>query len=218
MIVAGNAQQRLSLYAPLGVKVMLFSVKALLHLSNGLTFVIHESFKFSQNLSLALRLNFVLSMIQRIQSVFLFLVMLAMTLMLFFPLWEKQNPKTAEKVTLSALQLVYQKTTGPTQPQTTVYLAVLAGASIVLAGMSLFSYKNRKTQVMLNLGNTLLLAITLLACTYLSFQGEKLLAEPARGQYLLGFFMPAAALVCNALATRFIRRDEHLVRSMDRLR
>jgi hypothetical protein len=197
---------------------MLFSVKALAKLLNRLTFIARESFKFSQNFSLVLRLNFALLMIQRIQSVFLFLVMVAMTLMLFFPLWEKQNPRTTEKVTLSALQLAYQKPAGAAQPQSTVYLAILAGVSIVLAGLSLFSYKNRKTQVVLNLANTLLLAATLMACTYLSFQGEKLLAEPARGQYLLGFFMPAAALVCNALATRFIRRDEQLVRSMDRLR
>ncbi len=157
-------------------------------------------------------------MIQRIQSVFLFLVMVAMTLMLFFPLWEKQNPKTSEKATLSALQLVYQKPQQTAQAQTTIYLAVLAGLSIGLAGISIFSYKNRKTQVMINLFNTLLLTITLIACAYLSLQGEKSIVEPQRGQYLFGFFMPAVAVVFNALATRFIRRDESLVRSMDRLR
>jgi Domain of unknown function (DUF4293) len=157
-------------------------------------------------------------MIQRIQSVFLFLVMVAMTLMLFFPLWEKQNLKTAEKATLSVLQLAYQKPQQAAQTQTTVYLAGLAGLSILLAGLSLFSYKNRKLQVMINLFNTFLLTLALIGCAYLSLQGEKMLALPERGQYLFGFFMPAVAVVCNALATRFIRRDEQLVRSVDRLR
>ena len=33
-----------------------------------------------------------------------------------------------------------------------------------------------------------------------------------------GLFLPAAALICNMIANRFIRKDERLVRSVDRIR
>jgi predicted membrane channel-forming protein YqfA (hemolysin III family) len=157
-------------------------------------------------------------MIQRIQSVFLFLVMLCMTLMLFFPLWSKTNTEEAQQATLTALSVIYTQKGEIVTQKSTAYLSALAALSIVLAATSLFSFKNRMTQVKINLFNTLLLAGTLITCVLLSFNGERFFAVPAQGSYGLGFFMPAAALVFNALATRFIRRDEMLVRSMDRLR
>jgi len=39
-----------------------------------------------------------------------------------------------------------------------------------------------------------------------------------QGTFLPGFYAIIAALVCNALANRFIRRDEKLVRGSDRIR
>ena len=34
----------------------------------------------------------------------------------------------------------------------------------------------------------------------------------------LGLWLPGAAVICNLLANRFIRKDERLVRDADRLR
>jgi hypothetical protein len=34
----------------------------------------------------------------------------------------------------------------------------------------------------------------------------------------MGLYLPIAAMICNILANRFIRRDENLVRSADRMR
>jgi Domain of unknown function (DUF4293) len=157
-------------------------------------------------------------MIQRIQTVFLFLVMVALTLMLFFPLWHKQQAATQQTAEFTVLSLSHQKAGQTVATKNTLYLAILAGVGIVLAAMSLFSYKSRLMQVRLNLINTLLLAVLLLAAAFLSLQGEKLFEPTLRGQYGPGFYMPGLALVFNALATRFIRRDEALVRSADRLR
>jgi hypothetical protein len=36
--------------------------------------------------------------------------------------------------------------------------------------------------------------------------------------YEIGFFLVIIAMICNILANRFIRRDENLVRSADRMR
>lgn len=157
-------------------------------------------------------------MIQRIQSVFLFLVMLAMTLMLFFPLWSKQNPATGARASLTITTLLHQADGQTLHKQNVIYLGIGAVVAVVLAGISLFSYKNRSMQVMINLINTLILTAILIAEVWLSFQGEKFFSAETKGAYGLGFYMPGVALICNALANRFIRRDEMLVRSMDRLR
>ncbi|MCU0450922.1 MAG: DUF4293 domain-containing protein [Bernardetiaceae bacterium] len=157
-------------------------------------------------------------MIQRIQTVFLFLVMVALVLMLFFPLWQKQQAATQQMAEFTVLSLTHQKAGQTVVAKNTIYLAIMAGVGMVLAAMSLFSYKNRHLQVRINLLNTLVLAVMLLAAAFLSLQGEKFFEPAVRGQYGLGFYMPGLALVFNALATRFIRRDEALVRSADRLR
>jgi hypothetical protein len=44
------------------------------------------------------------------------------------------------------------------------------------------------------------------------------LIQGQHGQYLIGTYLPMGAMVCNLIANRFIRRDENLVRSADRLR
>ncbi|WP_448519395.1 DUF4293 domain-containing protein [Rhodoflexus sp.] len=157
-------------------------------------------------------------MIQRIQSVFLLLVMLSMTLMLFFPLWSKQNPETGAQASLTIATLLHQADGQVVHKQNVIYLGIGAAIAIVLAGMALFSYKNRKLQVLINLINTLVLSAVLIGEVWLSFQGEKFFLPTVKGAYGIGFYMPGVALVCNALANRFIRRDEMLVRSMDRLR
>ncbi len=157
-------------------------------------------------------------MIQRIQSLFLLLVMIAMTLMLFFPVWNKQNPETGAKASLTIATLLHEANGQIVHKQNVIYLGIGAAVAIVLASISLFSYKNRKLQVMINLINTLVIIGVLIGEVLLSFKGEKFFLPAVKGAYGIGFYMPGVALVCNALANRFIRRDEMLVRSMDRLR
>jgi hypothetical protein len=43
-------------------------------------------------------------------------------------------------------------------------------------------------------------------------------ANHAGGKYDWGLYLPAAAIICNLIANRFIRRDEKLVRDSDRIR
>ena len=42
--------------------------------------------------------------------------------------------------------------------------------------------------------------------------------EGPDGVFLLGFFMIPVAMIANTMANRFIRKDEKLVRSVDRIR
>ncbi|MCU0445440.1 MAG: DUF4293 domain-containing protein [Microscillaceae bacterium] len=157
-------------------------------------------------------------MIQRIQTIFLFLVGVCLLAVLFFPIWQKNNSTTQEKVELTAFVLNYSK--GSTPPTTTYsfYIAIAALAAAGLAFYTIFQYKNRVLQIKLCLLNTLLIVAALGLMMLFYYSGEALVKEPKYGAFAPGFYFPAIALIFNMLARRFIKKDEDLVRSMDRLR
>ena len=162
-------------------------------------------------------------MIQRVQSIFLFLVSVAMISVLFLPIWFKQGAtQTAEldayKMIISGTQAEAAASNGGTMVSNAVYIAVLAGVSALVALYSIFQFRNRLTQIKLGALNSLLIGFALVAAWYFSNTGNKLVEGEQTGEYLSGFYMPVVALLCNLLANRFIRRDEKLVRDSNRLR
>ena len=175
-------------------------------------------------------------MIQRIQSIFLLLVAICMGLMLAFDIWQKTSVTEGEVVQLDAYYLTHfempENVSGAVAeaqaeeeiPSVTLaqqaawYIAILASLSVVVALYSLFRYDNRLTQIKLAALNSLLIGGSLVACILLIYEGQEMLPTGAEGSYLAGFYMPAAALLFNMLANRFIRKDEALVRSADRFR
>jgi hypothetical protein len=66
--------------------------------------------------------------------------------------------------------------------------------------------------------NLLLIVATFGLQFYFSNKGEALLNPKLEGEFQPAFYLPTLALMLNLLANRFIRRDEQLVRSADRLR
>ncbi|QMU27358.1 DUF4293 domain-containing protein [Adhaeribacter radiodurans] len=162
-------------------------------------------------------------MIQRIQSVFLFLIAVALICLLFLPIWSKTDANGQEYV-LNAFSLAASNTpstgnTMATVSKSTIAIAILAILAALVALYEIFQYKNRLTQMKLGFLNTLLLAGLMGSCFYyVSYVGEEIVKTPGRGEYETGFYLPLLALALNALANRFIRRDEQLVRSVDRLR
>jgi glucan phosphoethanolaminetransferase (alkaline phosphatase superfamily) len=157
-------------------------------------------------------------MIQRIQTLFLFFSIVAMVVMLFSPIWTKTNPQTNETVLLSPMTLVHKQQNQVIVQHSTMYIAILAFVSIAFAFLSIFTYKNRMRQVIYNLLNILALIGVLGCLVYASSKGEGMLKSVPQGNFGIGYFMPAIAVIMNALANRFIRRDEKLVKSADRLR
>lgn len=157
-------------------------------------------------------------MIQRIQSVFLFFVAVSMVLMLFFPLWQKVDPSSSENVVMDSFYLTYEKSEGIVTTENTFYIAIVAVLIALVALISIFQFKNRLRQIKLGaLISFLILGIMILS-VYFVMQGEKLILPEQRGQYLWAFYLPLVALVFNFLSNRFIRKDEMLVRSADRIR
>lgn len=53
---------------------------------------------------------------------------------------------------------------------------------------------------------------------YLIMQGEKTFGPSERDVYMIGYYLPIPAAIFSILARRFIKKDEDLVRSANRMR
>ncbi len=157
-------------------------------------------------------------MIQRIQSIFLLIASIAAFATIFLPLWVKVDEATQTQVLLDTKEMTYIENGAEKSSTNTIALTILAGLSSVVAMGSLFSYKNRMTQIKLNLLNSLLLAVTVALMCYYYADATQFFNPDDQGKFGYGFFTPMLALICNSVSNRFIRKDEKLVRSVDRLR
>ena len=149
---------------------------------------------------------------QRIQTLFLVILILALLVSLVVPIWSVEvNGET------SVLTAFYYLNSGTYQYNPYSLTAILAIAAVTIAITEITKFKNRLTQVKLGALNSLFLVGVLVCAFYFSNQTMKAL-EGTKGQYGLGMWLPFLAVICNLLANRFIRRDEKLVRDSDRLR
>jgi len=157
-------------------------------------------------------------MIQRVQTIFLFLIAVAMGVALSNPIWEKAGLNSPEMAHLTALQ--YSEQQGISTAVTPLwYLGLLLGLVALSSLFAIFQYKNRLTQTALCAVNALMLTGIMGIVLYRTLYVGKTYGNPAdQGDFLPGFYAIIAALVFNALANRFIRRDEKMVRDSNRLR
>ncbi|RIV22214.1 DUF4293 family protein [Fibrisoma montanum] len=157
-------------------------------------------------------------MIQRVQTIFLFLITVAMGVALANPIWQKSGGSAVETAQLTALQ--YSQQTGLTNVITPLwYLGLLMALVGIIALYAIFQFRNRLLQTGLCAINALLLTAIMGIILYRALYAGKEYGNPAdQGTFLLGFYAVIAALLFNALANRFIRRDEKMVRDSNRLR
>ena len=164
-------------------------------------------------------------MIQRIQSVFLFLISGAMGTALVNPIWEKHGLKAGEEAELTPLQYSYETTEFTPNAHLASHITpmwYLAGLMILVALVALvaiFQYRKRILQMGLCAVNAILLTASMGVVLYNILVNGKTYGNPNdQGSFLTGFWAILAALVFNFLANRFIRRDEKLVRESNRIR
>ena len=147
-------------------------------------------------------------MIQRIQSIFLLDTAVFTVLMLFFPPFVFQTLDSTIPVGLlpAAMPL-------GTNPMVYV-LTTLTVIIPLLALFAIFQFKNRPLQMKLSTYTGMLCFALLL----LIFVVPVYSVEGASRSFQWTAFMPLPSGVMAFLAARFIKRDEDLVRSADRLR
>lgn len=157
-------------------------------------------------------------MIQRIQSVLLFIVAVLMFLSAaILPIWQASDGiKTVSLMAKGMIVKEGETITNLDNPIAILIIAVIAG---VVALFSIFQFNNRLLQMKLGALNSLLIGLTLVASVYYIGIGESVLSQKElQGGYMLGFWMPFIAALVNFMANRFIRRDERMVKDADRLR
>tara|TARA_R100000750_G_C2324302_1_gene87523 strand:- start:237 stop:617 length:381 start_codon:yes stop_codon:yes gene_type:complete len=95
------------------------------------------------------------------------------------------------------------------------YILALFLGSALLSVLSIFRFKSRKSQFMLGRLNIILNFILLGLFVYqsLNLSGETVVSEKG-----IGIFLPIVTIVLLALANKAIKKDEDLVKSVDRLR
>jgi hypothetical protein len=72
--------------------------------------------------------------------------------------------------------------------------------------------------MLLGFGISLSLALTLVVMMLGRNEGEAFFDVKVEGKFLPGFYTLFVALFANIVSNRLIRKDENLVRSMDRIR
>lgn len=166
-------------------------------------------------------------MIQRIQTILLLGVALCMGLVLAYPIWFETNAEQTQGMMMTAFSteiIDFGGTMNNGDDDTVVsssanwYIAALAVVAGLVALLSIFQFKNRLNQMKLGALNALLMASTLGLSYYSIFQNEASFSATTQGNISLGFYLPAFAMLLNILSNRFIRKDEKLVKSVDRIR
>ncbi|MBS1690263.1 MAG: DUF4293 domain-containing protein [Bacteroidetes bacterium] len=145
-------------------------------------------------------------MIQRIQSIWLFLAAFAAAGLLYFNLYTYH---ALENAVDTAKQFKANDKYG---------LFVLAILLIILPLVNIFMFKNRKRQkglaalsIVVAIG---FIAVMVMLVTNLTNNTP----PPSSGSYGIGAIMPILSIIFLALAISGIRKDEKLVKSLDRLR
>lgn len=144
-------------------------------------------------------------MIQRIQTLYLLIAAIASGGFIFvFNLWTNSAAEKVFVLDLFATTSTLQKT---------IPVLFLVAAFILLS--SIFLFKNRKLQFvwvrivilihLFLLGILIYLSLTLSGETAVSLKG-------------IGMFLPVIVILLCVLANKAIRKDENLVKSVDRLR
>lgn len=154
-------------------------------------------------------------MIQRIQSLYLLLVVALMSITLFVPI-AMFTVESGEVFTLTSFSL-----SSALQSQSTLWMGILLSLATALPLVTIFLFKNRMLQVRLcAVEIVLLLGCIAFMLIYFWLSSANALEANVivHRQFGWAAIMPIVALVFTSLAARATFKDEVLVRSLDRIR
>ena len=153
-------------------------------------------------------------MLQRIQTIYLIIVLLLLGGFLYFPIAEVAFANSQPQGIFLGHSFLLKAT---------ATLELFAKMSMILAwlliGMNfitIFMYKNRKIQMFLCLLSSLLLMVLTLVAGY--FLWKLKLEAGSLVYYKITIFLPFLGAFSSYLAYRGIKKDDQLVKSYDRLR
>ncbi len=141
-------------------------------------------------------------MIQRIQSLWLLLAGAAGLLIYKMPLWKGIMQDGTTKIFLGSEKLL-------------LFIIIIATSALALA--TIFLFKNRKLQKSLCLLG-LLFSIIIVILEFVHVEDLKVTTDFKENMWQIGAVLPVLMIILFILAYGGIRKDEKLVKSLERLR
>lgn len=139
-------------------------------------------------------------MIQRIQSLYLFIVIVLQSILLSTNIAKYINPEGIEVVFKTTDMLI---------------VAILACFTALIPAVSLFLYKKRMLQIRFNIFNSILLFALQ---GFIIYYIVKFYTAPPLFKFSIPSVFPVISLIFSVLAIRGILKDELLIRSLNRIR
>jgi hypothetical protein len=164
-------------------------------------------------------------MIQRIQSLYLLIVVLLSVALFLVPVSSKiislkDSPGFKKEISYKITVYGIEKfENGISSAITPNYFLFIINSALCFCSLTIiFLYKNRKSQMMLTRLSILLAGIFIAIDFYFSDSVGKEFSPDVNPMYLAGTYFPILQIILLMMALRGIKKDDELVRSADRIR
>lgn len=156
-------------------------------------------------------------MLQRIQTVYLSLVFIFTLLVFFLPLGNFDFDGVSSALKITGLDLPANAPTESGLAWQSIALSVLCFVIMGLTGYTVLQFKRRRYQIQLGKIIVLLhMVFVFSAFYYIDFYTEKF--SGAAFSHSLSSYLPLISMILIIMANKAIKKDEELVRSVDRIR
>ena len=152
-------------------------------------------------------------MLQRIQSVWLILAFISLLLIMIFPIFTIHTSGENSEIYSFYFTGYFKNVNGKLLQPAYAFASILTVTS-VLGVLNIFLFKNRKLQMRICIYN----AILMLALTGLMVYFAYFSVKDAVWNFNFPMVLPVVALIFTIMARMGIKKDENLVRSVDRIR
>lgn len=143
-------------------------------------------------------------MIQRVQTVWLLLSLACCVLLFFIPVWESSSSASGGMDEIGAYSHLF--------------LLPFAVLLVISHLVTIFLFGKRKLQMKFCSVNILLYLVFFVLALFFIQQENNVFANFRVTEFKSGALLPWIGIFFNVMARRGIRKDEELIRSMDRLR
>jgi hypothetical protein len=153
-------------------------------------------------------------MIQRIQSLYMFIASVITSFIIYSPLAFITSPEN--NVQLYSYGVKNISTSIITTDINPILIIILTVVSAMLGLVTIFLFKKRRLQIWLNILNILILlsipALIVYYCVYISVNLNGTVS------YTINSVFPFISIILIFLSIKRIQKDEKLIRSVDRIR
>ena len=164
------------------------------------------------------KFSFVLASISRIQTLYLLLSITALALGAIFPI-AKYYGDFSYVLKIFTFKPMSDMVPDPEKFLFNLPIVIIWAAIIIMNFITIFLFNKRRTQLnLLSISIGLVLAMIALIFFYYSPNIEKHYSVVTEYNKCAGIYMPLISFICIMLAYRSIRKDDKLVKSLDRIR